>query len=83
MEDIDIKENSIRLDQFLKLAGLVLSGGEAKTLIQTGMVKVNNQREQRRGRQLKDEDVVTMPDGSSLRVCVKGDESVFRKDQNQ
>lgn len=81
MEEI-IVEGAIRLDQFLKLAGLVMTGGEAKTLIQAGMVKVNGQTEQRRGCQLKNGDRVTMPDGTCWQVRVKGEESVSRQDQN-
>ena len=34
-------EETIKLDQFLKLAQVVKSGGEAKQLIQTGLVWVN------------------------------------------
>jgi len=34
-------ENTIRLDQFMKLVGFVRSGGEAKHLIQQGQVSVN------------------------------------------
>ena len=81
MEEI-VVQGTIRLDQFLKLAGLVMTGGEAKTLIQTGMVKVNGRTEQRRGYQLKNEDRVMMPDGTCWQVRVEGEESVSRKDQN-
>jgi len=79
MEEI-VVHGTIRLDQFLKLAGLTMTGGEAKTLIQTGMVKVNGRTEQRRGYQLKNGDLVTMPDGTRWRVRVKGEESVSGKD---
>ncbi|HHT48100.1 MAG TPA: RNA-binding S4 domain-containing protein [Firmicutes bacterium] len=72
MEDI-VVQGTIRLDQFLKLAGLVLSGGEAKTLIQAGMVKVNGRTERRRGFQLKDGDRVLMPDSTCWQVRVKGE----------
>lgn len=82
MEEIVVEE-TIRLAQFLKLAGLVRSGGEAKTLIQAGMVKVNGRTEERRGRQLRDGDWVTMPDGTSRRIRVKGEESVSGKDSHQ
>ncbi len=41
---------TIKLDQFLKLAGLVETGGEAKHLIQSGQVMVNRAVETRRGR---------------------------------
>ncbi|NLY90552.1 MAG: RNA-binding S4 domain-containing protein [Firmicutes bacterium] len=81
MEEI-VVQGAIRLAQFLKLAGLVMTGGEAKRLIQAGMVKVNGRTEQRRGCQLKDGDWVTLPDGTGRRVRVKGEESVSRKDQN-
>lgn len=46
------RPQSIRLDQFLKVAGLVDTGGQAKLLIQDGEVRVNDEVEQRRRRQL-------------------------------
>jgi len=48
----------IRLDQFLKLRGVVGSGGQAKQLIQAGEVRVNGEVETRRRRQLQTGDVV-------------------------
>jgi ribosome-associated protein len=48
----------IRLGQFLKLAELVETGSEAKSLIADGQVLVNDEVETRRGRQLADGDVV-------------------------
>ena len=48
----------ITLGQALKAADLVGSGGEAKVLIQTGEVLVNGEVETRRGRQLREGDVV-------------------------
>jgi ribosome-associated protein len=42
----------IKLDQFLKLAGAVETGGQAKIMIQSGEVAVNGQAEERRGRKL-------------------------------
>lgn len=42
----------IKLDQFLKLAKVVQSGGEAKHLIKAGFVLVNGEEESRRGRKL-------------------------------
>ena len=42
----------IKLDQFLKLMGIVGSGGQAKMLIQAGEVLVNDSVETRRGRKL-------------------------------
>ena len=57
----------IRLDQFLKLAGVVGSGGQAKVLIQGGAVQVNGVLETRRGRKLKPGDAVEC-EGETLTV---------------
>lgn len=50
--------SSIQLDQFLKLQGVVGTGGQAKLLIRDGAVLVNGDIELRRGRKLFDNDVV-------------------------
>ena len=55
-------EETIKLDQFLKLAQVVESGGQAKHLIKTGFVLVNGEVEFRRGRKLRDGDVVVVED---------------------
>ncbi|WP_299416095.1 RNA-binding S4 domain-containing protein [Acaryochloris sp. IP29b_bin.148] len=54
----------MKLDQFLKFQGLTLTGGQAKYLIQSGLVSVNGEIETRRGRQLKPGDIVTVEDES-------------------
>lgn len=66
---------TIKLDQFLKLAQVVQSGGEAKHLIQSGAVQVNGQIETRRGRKLRHGDVVVV-EGEELVVQVQPDEDV-------
>ncbi len=48
----------IKLDQFLKFAGIVQTGGQAKMLIQAGEVRVNGEMETRRGRKLHNGDQV-------------------------
>lgn len=53
---------TIRLDQFLKLTGLVKSGGEAKYLIQSGEVLLNGEVETRRSKKLQAGDIVTLGD---------------------
>jgi ribosome-associated protein len=50
------------LGQALKAADLVGSGGEAKVVIQGGVVRVNGEVETRRGRRLKEGDVVEVGD---------------------
>lgn len=53
-------QETIKLDQFLKLASIVQSGGEAKHLIKSGIVSVNGEEELRRGRKLKAGDTVSV-----------------------
>jgi ribosome-associated protein len=65
--DVPIRDESIRLGQFLKLASLIESGAEAKEVIADGLVSVNGEVEVRRGRQLKVGDVVEIA-GASARV---------------
>ncbi|MCY7401539.1 MAG: RNA-binding S4 domain-containing protein, partial [Nocardioides sp.] len=48
--DVPIRDESIRLGQFLKLANLIESGAEAKPLVVDGQVTVNGEVETRRGR---------------------------------
>jgi ribosome-associated protein len=50
--DIPIREESIRLGQLLKLAGLADSGAQARALVQEGAVRVDGEVETRRGRKL-------------------------------
>ncbi len=69
--DVRIRDESIRLGQFLKLANLVESGSEAKPLIAAGMVRVNDEVETRRGRQLVKGDVVSLA-GQAARVADEG-----------
>lgn len=58
MHDVTIRDESIRLGQFLKLADLAESGAEARDLVTEGEVSVNGEVDTRRGRQLVPGDVV-------------------------
>lgn len=58
--DVQIREDMIRLGQFLKLADMVENGAEARELITEGEVSVNGEVETRRGRQLAKGDTVTL-----------------------
>ena len=62
MNIILVKTLPIRLGQFLKFADMVQDGIEAKIRIQEGEVKVNGEIENRRGRQLQNNDIVTLLD---------------------
>jgi ribosome-associated protein len=68
--DVPVRDDMIRLGQFLKLANLVESGGEAKPLVAEGAVTVNGEVETRRGRQLVRGDVVAVG-GMSARVVAE------------
>ena len=68
--DVTIRDESIRLGQFLKLADLAESGSDAKELIVAGEVLVNGEPETRRGRQLRAGDVVEL-DGRTARVAAR------------
>jgi ribosome-associated protein len=64
---VPIRDASIRLGQFLKLADLVDQGADAKPLLASGEVTVNGEIETRRGRRLVKGDVVTLA-GADARV---------------
>lgn len=57
--DVPIGSESIRLSAFLKFAGILDSGGNAKEAIIDGYVEVNGEIERRRGRQLQVGDIVS------------------------
>ena len=67
IDDVPIRDSMIRLGQLLKLANLVEDGVEAAELIKNGLVKVNGEIDDRRGRQLHHGDTVTV-NGQSVRV---------------
>ena len=71
MREISVRGDVIRLGQLLKVAGFVDSGGEAKAVLAEGGVTVNGEPESRRGRQLRDGDVVALGD-ESVRVVAGG-----------
>ena len=66
--DIAIHTDTIQLDQFLKLAGAVASGGEVKALLAEGMILRNNVPETARRRKLVPGDVVTIDGNNTYRV---------------
>jgi ribosome-associated protein len=68
--DVKIKDESIKLGQFLKLANLIESGSEAKQVLAGGVVRVNGDVESRRGRQLVVGDSVSL--GSQIANVTQG-----------
>lgn len=57
-KEISIKEEYIKLDSLLKLAGCVVTGGEAKIVVQEGMVTVNGEVCTMRGKKLRSGDKI-------------------------
>ena len=60
--EIKIRDEFIKLGQALKLAGVVEDGVEATYAIQDGLVQVNGEVDQRRGRKVYEGDVITFED---------------------
>ncbi|MFC0273057.1 S4 domain-containing protein YaaA [Metabacillus herbersteinensis] len=63
-----IESEFITLGQFLKLAEVIQSGGMAKWFLQEYAIFVNNEPENRRGKKLRDGDLVEIPDFGSFVV---------------
>jgi ribosome-associated protein len=69
VREIGVRDDGIRLGQFLKLAGLADTGADARVLLDLGEVEVNGEAESRRGRQLRPGDVIAVG-ATSVRVAV-------------
>lgn len=69
MEKIQINTETIKLDQFLKWAEIVNTGGEAKRLIQEGKITVNQEIEKQRSSSLNNGDIIEY-NGNEYKVVV-------------
>jgi ribosome-associated protein len=69
IRDVEIRDETIRLGQLLKLAGLVEHGAAAREVLGAGEVTVNGRGETRRGRQIVPGDVVAL---AEERIRVQG-----------
>lgn len=67
MEIIKLREDTIKLGQALKAAGLVGSGVDAKYAIEEGLVSVNGKTAFQRGKKLVDGDMVTYG-GNTIKI---------------
>jgi ribosome-associated protein len=70
MREVAVRDDGIRLGQFLKLAGLADTGADARVLLDLAEVEVNGVPESRRGRQLRPGDVVAVGD-EQVRVSLQ------------
>ena len=73
IEDINIDTEEIQLDQFLKWAGVLASGGEVKALLTEEKIKRNGEIETARRRKLHVGDVIEIEDMGDWRVTRTGD----------
>lgn len=76
VDEVPIREDTIRLGQFLKLANLVDSGADAKAAIAAGEVLVDGEVDTRRGRQLAPGTVVEFAGRRARVVQGEGDVDV-------
>ncbi|WP_390405681.1 S4 domain-containing protein YaaA [Lacticaseibacillus jixiensis] len=68
MATVAISTEYITLGQLLKEAGVIDSGGQAKWFLQENSVLVNGELDTRRGRKLRADDTVTLPDGTKVTI---------------
>lgn len=71
MEEVKIHTNTIKLSQFLKLVGLIYTGGEAKEFISENDVLINGNIEKCKGKQLQLGDVVAVNNKKYILVSEK------------
>lgn len=74
MEKITIHTENIQLDQLLKWAGIVESGGQVKLMLKDELIKVNGNVETARRRRLYDGDIVELQGVGSWQVAVNQSE---------
>jgi len=67
-QDFTLLTEYIDLSQFLKAAGIAISGGEAKMFVTEGLVMVNGEPESRKRRKLRGGDVVVF--NNEHKVCI-------------
>ncbi len=70
--DIALRDEYITLGQLLKLAGVIGTGGEAKSYLADHVVQVNDEPEQRRGRKLRVGDRIVPPGADPIRLVAEG-----------
>lgn len=62
MEIVEITTDFIKLDSLLKFSGITETGGQAKEIISSGIVLVNDEVCLMRGKKIKDGDIITIDD---------------------
>ena len=71
MNEIIIKTEFIKLQQLLKLAGIVGQGSDAKLYIKNGEIKVNGITATQRGQKIYHGDIITIRNIGELKILQK------------
>ena len=66
-----IRGDMILLQQLVKHLNFISSGGEVRDFLAHAAIAVNGEPENRRGRKLRDGDVVNFPDGTAVRIVAQ------------
>lgn len=68
MEEVAITTETIQLDQFLKWAAIVESGGQVKFLLEDGLIKINGVQATERRKKIAPGDVISIEGLGSWKV---------------
>ncbi len=68
MNDLTIDTEFITLGQLLKMTNAISSGGMAKWFLEEHTVLVNDEVEQRRGKKLRDGDIISIPEIGDFKI---------------
>jgi ribosome-associated protein len=73
VRDVPVRGGEIALGQLLQFAGIVDTGGQAKQLLVSDEVLVNDEPESRRGRKLHEGDVIEVTGQELMRIVTADD----------
>ena len=65
---VEIQDHYITLGQFLKLTSIISSGGMAKPFLAQTEIYVNDEVENRRGKKLYDQDIISIPNIGEFQI---------------
>jgi ribosome-associated protein len=71
MQEVGIQTEYIKLQQILKLAGIIGQGSDARALIAEGLVYVNGEQALERGKKIRHNDVVEVKGLGSVKVVME------------
>ena len=67
-QPVHIRGEVVLLQALLKMLNVVQTGGEVKEFLANERVLLNGEPENRRSKQLRDGDVIELPDGRTVRI---------------